>query len=1345
MAEAPSRQQPTRIEPLRGTLSPDGGATGPGVDSASLSTGDVAARAEAELPNEIATAAAGEDDLGRILSATLERLAGFVAFSGGWIALLEGGVLVVGALSGPVCRATLGQRVADDDSPSRRVLESSEPFLCEDTEQLPAEPSERGVRPVVRSYLAVPLIFRGQTIGLLEIDATEPRAFSGHQIALLRSVALALSGPIELARRYAAEVAALENSERAQQRLAFLAQASEVLGESLDYERTLESLAWLALPTLADYCTVHVAEGDDVRLMGVAHEDPAKVELARHVLDHYPVKGDDPLGPGRVLQSGQAELYPRVPSGLFEEATVRPEHLALIRRIGMCSYMCVPLTVRGRVLGALTLCYAESERHYGSQDVALALELGRRAAAAVDNARLYRDARSAESAKAESLAFLDTLLETAPVGMAFWDHGLRFVRVNDALAEMTGLDPEQHLGRCPSDVLPGRGGEVENDLRDVLRTGHAILNRELSWETPTRPGDVRHWLTSYYPVRTDGGRMLGVGSIIADITDRKRAEQERERLFGQLEAERGRFEAVLRQLPAGVIIAEAPSGRLVMGNEQVERILRHGFLAADNIAEYGNWQGFHQDGRLYSADEWPLARSVRTGEIVAGEEIDYHFGDGTRGTVRASSAPIRDRSGAIVAGVVTFYDITARKQADRERLRLLQAEQAARAAAETAQRRLAFLAETSLAVNSALSVPERLQIITEQARDIVGVHQAAILAQVGGRADKVLSAVSLSPKYSPWRDRFTPDEARGIERLVVEGNKVVRLTEAELQDLTGGRADAAADPPDGERVPRRGWLAAPLTSRDGRNIGLLQLSDKLEGDFGEEDQVIVVQLAQMASVALENVFLFRELSQFKTTLDTTLDGVYMFDPVRLRFFYVNQGASDSVGYSPEELLEMTPFDLQPEYDESRFRALIAPLVAKRLSSATLTTSHRRKDGSTFPVELFVQYVEPPGEAGRLIQIVRDITDRVEARARLQRLAQSERALNAELKAIIRAMGQAVLVFDTEGRVIFTNPAAENLFAGGPVARFEELSARLEDPARRVLRLGEPTTLGPLELRLAEEPERWLEISAYPVFTPRATVNDDAGEEEVVETILFGRDVTEARRVRMARDAFIGVLSHELRTPVTTIYGNSKLLRRPNSSLGEAIRQEASADIEVEAERLYRLVEDLLVLARYGEGQGREAETEPLLLQRIIPAAVSAEQARWPAARFKVDIPRSLPAVEGDQTYVDQVVRNLLSNAAKYGGDSAPVQVVVTSEDETDEVTVRVIDRGPGFSPEEAERLFELFYRSPGMTAKASGAGIGLFVCKRLIEAMGGRIWAGARKGGGAEFGFALKWFNEEDA
>jgi two-component system sensor histidine kinase KdpD len=245
-----------------------------------------------------------------------------------------------------------------------------------------------------------------------------------------------------------------------------------------------------------------------------------------------------------------------------------------------------------------------------------------------------------------------------------------------------------------------------------------------------------------------------------------------------------------------------------------------------------------------------------------------------------------------------------------------------------------------------------------------------------------------------------------------------------------------------------------------------------------------------------------------------------------------------------------------------------------------------------------------------------------------------------------------------------------------------------------------------------------------------------------ETILVLRDVTEQRQREAVRETFIGVLSHELKTPITTIFGGTRILSREDNHLDEATRREIFGDVADEAERLKRLVEDVVAMSRFGESDA-DVGREPVLLQRVVPGVVASEEERWSEVRFVTTVQPGLPTVMADPTYLEQIVRNFLTNAAKYGGAGALIRVSVELDEESDEVVVRVVDDGPGIAATEAERLFDLFYRSPTTASSTSGAGIGLFVCARLVRAMGGRIWAKPLDAGGAEFGFALHVMHED--
>ena len=352
--------------------------------------------------------------------------------------------------------------------------------------------------------------------------------------------------------------------------------------------------------------------------------------------------------------------------------------------------------------------------------------------------------------------------------------------------------------------------------------------------------------------------------------------------------------------------------------------------------------------------------------------------------------------------------------------------------------------------------------------------------------------------------------------------------------------------------------------------------------------------------------------------------------------------------------------------------------------------------------------------------------------RLAELARAEHARAAELHAIVGAIGDPIVVVSREGSIVLANPAAESLLAPLTSRTLEALLGRFAhappaDP-EALARVGRRL------LRTTEPAPRWFDVRAYPV------TGGDRGDPINGETILILRDVTEARQREAIRDSFVGVLSHELRTPVTTIYAGSKVLARASHTLDEAARAGILEDIHSEAEHLHRLGEDVVALTRFGEG-AVEIGTDPVLLQRVIPIVIRSEQGRWPGGEFEAVIEPDLPPVAGDMTYVEQVLRNLLSNAMKYGGPSAKVRVVAQPGEH--EVVVRVLDRGPGFDPAEAARLFELYYRSPAVARTLSGSGIGLFVCARLIEAMGGQIWATNRPDGGAEFGFTLREVRDE--
>ncbi len=179
---------------------------------------------------------------------------------------------------------------------------------------------------------------------------------------------------------------------RASQRLQLLAQATAILASSLDYQQTLRNVAGLAVPQLADWCGVDLFDAEGRReSVAVAHKEPGKLKLAKQLREYDPEQLDHERGLGKLLHTGQPQLYPQITEEMLEAAAINDEHLRLLRSVGMRSVLLVPLAVHDRLIGALTLVSAESGRGFDQGDLEFARQIAQRAALAVEHARLYTD------------------------------------------------------------------------------------------------------------------------------------------------------------------------------------------------------------------------------------------------------------------------------------------------------------------------------------------------------------------------------------------------------------------------------------------------------------------------------------------------------------------------------------------------------------------------------------------------------------------------------------------------------------------------------------------------------------------------------------------------------------------------------------------------------------------------------------------------------------------------------------------------------------------------------------------------------------------------------------------
>jgi signal transduction histidine kinase len=245
-----------------------------------------------------------------------------------------------------------------------------------------------------RSYICVPLVARDRAYGAISLVMSDSgRKYARSDLELAIDLAQRAATAIDNARLYTAE-------HTARARAAFLSDASATLASSLEYEATLSSVAASAVPKLADWCSVEIVEEGDagnrsLRQLAVAHVDPEKVERARQLRERYPSRLEDPQGVAKVIRTGEPELYAHLTDEMLERSARDKEHLRILRELGLGSVIIAPLASRGRTLGAITFVAAESGRRYTADDLAVAVELARRAATAVDNARLFREAQEA--------------------------------------------------------------------------------------------------------------------------------------------------------------------------------------------------------------------------------------------------------------------------------------------------------------------------------------------------------------------------------------------------------------------------------------------------------------------------------------------------------------------------------------------------------------------------------------------------------------------------------------------------------------------------------------------------------------------------------------------------------------------------------------------------------------------------------------------------------------------------------------------------------------------------------------------------------------------------------------
>ncbi|MEG4940309.1 PAS domain S-box protein [Microcoleus sp. F4-D5] len=448
------------------------------------------------------------------------------------------------------------------------------------------------------------------------------------------------------------EQTAREKAEIEQQRSAFLAEVSKILAAAFDGETVLQKVAELAINSIADGCCIHLTETDSkVRLVAVAHAEPSTVETINNFSIRSPIADNAVNGYPMVIRTGKSELIAEVDEEILAAGAENAAEMEILRSLNIGSHACVPLRARGRVMGSITCFTSKFGRRYSEGDMAMLEDLAYRVAIALDNARLYTEAQQALSQTSQSFALIDALLEASPLAICFLDREMRFIHINQVLAELNGLPIEQHLGQDFRQLLPEYAAKFAPIIQQVLETGQPVLNLEMSGEPDGKPGYFSYWVANYYPVKNEREEIIGVGLIITDITASKQTEL-------ALQESEMRFRSVVESNMIGIGFWDV-SGEVTDANDALLEMI--GYTREDLVSGKIRWID------ITPPEYGELDRAAITQVAAFGTcepyEKEFIRSDGTRFPILIGGGNLQKGTDK---GAFFVLDITERKQAQNQ-------------------------------------------------------------------------------------------------------------------------------------------------------------------------------------------------------------------------------------------------------------------------------------------------------------------------------------------------------------------------------------------------------------------------------------------------------------------------------------------------------------------------------------------------------------------------------------------------------------------------------------------------------------------------------------------------------
>jgi len=659
-------------------------------------------------------------------------------------------------------------------------------------------------------------------------------------------------------------------------------------------------------------------------------------------------------------------------------------------------------------------------------------------------------------------------------------------------------------------------------------------------------------------------------------------------------------------------------------------------------------------------------------------------------------------------------------------------------------------------LGQSLSRAATLEAIAQAAAEALGGNAAAVLVPSGGRLEAV-GTYQLPGDLARILDERAWDRRSPLFRATVEGRIVVSSSIADDERMLPDLREASA------ASGYTSLISVPVDAPRDAGRGLVLIFFAEQRSFSDDDLELARHLADATRGALERSELFeaergaralaQQLTRTGRLLTSELDPAAVLDEVVQQApALVNadagafrllegeelvvtaaegEGAEEALGsrspaggwLSGDVVQSGAPVALAQAGDDDRLRALDPMLQAGH--SAFLGVPVGGAEGAA--VGVLAVYASMPREwreeeIEALLAVAASTSAALSNAELYQRVAlERERSV-----AILANIAEGIVAVDRDGKVVLWNSAAEGI-TGVPAsvalgrAPADVLQRSLESPDEDVR--GErlvPITRGREEV--------WLSVT-------EAVMRDPLGA--VAGRIFAFRDISGDRLVEQVKSDFVSTVSHELRTPLTSIYGFAETLLRQDVMFGEEERQTFLRYIASESQRLTSIVDTLLNVARLDTGdlQVNIAETDVRDVVGQVLETVSGAELN--GHEFVVDLPDEPLAAKADPEKLRQVCTILVENAIRYSPEGGTVTVGAARHE--DMVEVSVADEGIGIPQSDQEQIFRKFYRGSDaeLRAGAGGTGLGLFIARGLVTAMGGRIWVSSQEGEGSRFAFEL--------